>query len=183
MSSLDATRRIGDSAVILALLALTLGLAVSQNAAAHSYDDSIYSYDRVVENADTSARAGSPTTAEPPRFTSLQPPTPAARGGNRVFWSGGGVAKNAGANYAKTKGSKTLEMTLTGRTLEKLPYNRVTAKLWDAVSWRFARGAKGDAHVFLGPGAPRSGSTFSRIEKPILERNGNPIIEHSAGSP
>lgn len=108
--------------------------------------------------------------------------TGAANSGNRVFWSGGDVAKNAAADYAGANGAKTLEMTLTGRALEKIPYNRftkpVTGKLWDAASWRFARSARGDAHVFFGPNAPRPGSVFARIEGPILDRRGNTILQH-----
>lgn len=70
-------------------------------------------------------------------------------------------------------------MTLKGRALEKLPYNKTTAKLWDAASWMFARRARSDAHVFLGPNAPRSGSVFERIERPLLERRGSRIVQHS----
>ncbi len=73
-------------------------------------------------------------------------------------------------------------MTLTGRALEKIPYNRftkpVTGKLWDAASWRFARSARGDAHVSFGPNAPRPGSVFARIEGPILDRRVNTILQH-----
>jgi hypothetical protein len=98
-----------------------------------------------------------------------------------VFWSGGDIAKNAAADYAEASGGQTLEQTLTGRLLGKLPYNKITAKLWDAASGRFAQGAEGPVHVFFGPGAPFPGSTFTRIEAPILNANGNEIIQHFVG--
>ena len=40
--------------------------------------------------------------------------------------------------------------------------------MWDFLSMRFAKGAVGETHVFLGKGAPNPGSTFNRIEEPIL---------------
>ncbi len=98
--------------------------------------------------------------------------------GDRVFWSGGEIAKNAAADFARANGSTTLEMSLTGRALERLPYNRFTAKLWDAASARFARGAMGDAHVFFGPNAPLPRSVFARIEGPILDARGIRILQH-----
>lgn len=54
----------------------------------------------------------------------------------------------------------------------------VTAKLWDAASWNFARGARGEADVFFGPNAPRLGSVFARIEGPLLDRNGVTVLQH-----
>lgn len=78
----------------------------------------------------------------------------AANSGNRVFWSGGQAAKEAAADFATANGAKTLEMTTVGRALERLPYNRFTAKLWDAASAGFAATARGDANVFIGPSFP-----------------------------
>ena len=145
----------------------------------------IYGYDhlaRVVQVVRSSHGAQEPVGGAGADTAVAQRSGVAANGGNRVFWSGGDVAKNAAADYAKANGGKTLEMTLTGRALEKIPYNRftkpVTGKLWDLASWRFARSARGDAHVFFGPNAPRPGSVFARIEGPILDRRGNSILQH-----
>ena len=101
----------------------------------------------------------------------------AANGGNRVFWSGGPAAKEAAAEFAAANGAKTLEMTAVGRALERLPYNRVTAKLWDAASAGFAATARGEANVFIGPAFRGSESVFGRIEGPILNLKGNPILQ------
>lgn len=101
----------------------------------------------------------------------------AANTGNRVFWSGGQPAKEAAEAFAKANGSKTLEMTAVGRTLEKLPYNRFTAKLWDAASAGFTVTARGNANVFIGPSFRGGGSTFGRIEGPILNFKGNPVLQ------
>jgi RHS repeat-associated protein len=106
-----------------------------------------------------------------------EPVEAAANSGNRVFWSGGQPAKEAAEAFAKANGSKTLEMTAVGRTLEKLPYNRFTAKLWDAASAGFAATARGNANVFIGPSFRGAGSTFGRIEGPILRFKGNPILQ------
>lgn len=149
--------------------------------------ESIYGYDvpsaptthTANTRRDASAARGRPAISARPS-TSLLLRSSATKAGSRVFWSGGDVAKNAAADYARANGAKTLEMTLKGRALEKLPYNKATAKLWDGASWLFARRASGDAHVFLGPNAPRPGSVFERIERPLLERRGNRIVPHSA---
>ncbi len=95
--------------------------------------------------------------------------------GNHVFWSGGQAAKSAAADYAAANGAKTLEMTAVGRALERLPYNRLTAKLWDAASAGFAATAKGDANVFIGSSFRGGESVFGRIEGPILRKKGNSI--------
>lgn len=102
----------------------------------------------------------------------------AENSGNRVFWSGGDVAKNAAVEYARASGSKSLEMTLKGRALQKSPQGMVPRKAWDLASGRFARGANGEAHVLFGSGAPWPSSTFSRVEAPILYERGNPIMQH-----
>jgi RHS repeat-associated protein len=101
----------------------------------------------------------------------------AANSGNRVFWSGGQPAKEAAEAFAKANGAKTLEMTTVGRALERLPYNRFTAGLWDAASAGFAATARGDANVFIGPSFRGAGSTFGRIEGPILRFKGNSILQ------
>lgn len=111
------------------------------------------------------------------RLSSFQRSDVAANTGSRVFWSGGQPAKEAAEAFAKANGSKTLEMTVVGRTLEKLPYNRFTAELWDAASAGFAATARGNANVFIGPSFRGAGSTFGRIEGPILRFKGNPILQ------
>src|SRR5206468_3915025 len=61
-----------------------------------------------------------------------------AEGGNvaakeRVFWSGGDVAKNAALDFAKANGMKTLEMTIMGRFMNSVsPYlpKWLTRPIW-----------------------------------------------------
>ena len=52
-----------------------------------------------------------------------------------VFWSGGDVAKNAAAEFAKINGYTTLEMTRVGQYLEGMAYN---PKAWELASYNFA---------------------------------------------
>lgn len=59
-------------------------------------------------------------------------------------------------------------------------YN-LTKPLWNRASARFAEGARDPAHVFFGPGAPRSASIFTTIEEPILIRNSVELIPHGVG--
>lgn len=138
-----------------------------------TYDEPTHSAQVTVVRTTTTAAAvpvsGISALSEPARV--------AANSGNRVFWSGGQPAKEAAEAFAKADGSKTLEMTAVGRTLEKLPYNRFTAKLWDASSAGFAATARGNANVFIGPSFRGAGSTFGRIEGPILRFKGNPILQ------
>ncbi|WP_344102275.1 RHS repeat-associated core domain-containing protein [Myceligenerans crystallogenes] len=101
---------------------------------------------------------------------------------SHVLWTGGDVSKDAARAYAEANGAKTLEMTATGRVLEKLPSGRVTNWLWGRASARFARGAKGDVHVFFNRNAPpRPGSVYARVERPILVEQGNRIVPHMVG--
>lgn len=128
------------------------------------------------------ARVTGPIEARKPRadagtFSPIRWSSVAANSGNRVFWSGGSAAKEAAAEFATANGAKTLEMTAVGRTLERLPYNRATAKLWDAASAGFAATARGEANVFIGPSFRGSESVFGRIEGPILNLKGNPILQ------
>jgi hypothetical protein len=81
-------------------------------------------------------------------------------------------------DYAATNGAKTLEMTKVGIALEALPYNRLTARLWDAASAGFAATARGEANVFIGPSFRGAGSVFGRVEAPILRLKGNPVLQH-----
>ena len=52
-----------------------------------------------------------------------------------VFWSGGDVAKNTAAEFAKINGYTTLEMTRVGQYLEGMAYN---PKAWELASYNFA---------------------------------------------
>jgi hypothetical protein len=75
----------------------------------------------------------------------------ASKGGGRVFWSGGDVAKNAAMDFAKANGMKTLEMTTGGRIMNTVsPYlpRSISSRIWDGLSRNFARGASGNINVF-----------------------------------
>ena len=105
----------------------------------------------------------------------------AAKGG-RVFWSGGEGAMNAAANYAKSTGGTTLEMTRAAQNLQNLITTRnipwsEARPMWERLSSVFARGANGTAHFF--PGATvNPGSIWLNVEKKILINNGVNIITH-----
>ena len=91
---------------------------------------------------------------------------------NRVFWSGGDMAKIAAMDYAKKNGAITLEMTTKGKLLDvatkALGYKR-TRNLWNIASRQFALGARGNVNVFINPARfNKAGSVFTTIENPIL---------------
>lgn len=107
----------------------------------------------------------------------------------RVFWSGGvETAMKPAAKWALENGGRTLEQTVGGAALnatqkgaEWLLMNerkasRAMAPLWNAASRSFAKGAKGDVNVFLGPKV-RPGSVWKTVEEPILQTK-NRIISH-----
>jgi len=99
----------------------------------------------------------------------------------RVFWSGGKSAGTEAALFAGQRGMVTLEMTTKGRLLTgltNLTSYKFTRPLWEMASRSFARGAKGEAHVFLNFNRLRTGSTWLKFEKPILQRRGINIITH-----
>lgn len=79
--------------------------------------------------------------------------------------------------YARANGAKVLEDTAVGRALQRLPYNRLTAKLWDAASAGFAATARGLVNVFIGSAFRGAESTFGRIEGPIVQLKGNPLLQ------
>ncbi|WP_104105337.1 hypothetical protein [Nocardioides sp. 616] len=132
------------------------------------------------------ARAADTTTEPARRVDGGLCPTQcwrvAAKTGNRVFWSGSGAAKEAATTHALANGSKTLEMTRAGQLLQRIPRgsinDRITKPLWDISSAVFAGTARGDAHVFIGEGFRGGASVFGRIEGPILNFKGNPILQH-----
>ncbi|MBX7151979.1 hypothetical protein K1X84_10090 [bacterium] len=98
----------------------------------------------------------------------------------RVFWSGEG-AKETAFNFAKNNGMETLEMTTSGRIMDKLhPYlpRFISSPIWKTLSTNFARGASGEAHFFTTPLGPRSTSIWLKIEKPILDLNHVKIVPH-----
>jgi hypothetical protein len=100
--------------------------------------------------------------------------TPTATTG-RVFWSGGNVAKTSATDFAATNGMKTLEMTPVGKIMEiASPYipNSISAPIWNKLSTNFAKGATGEANVFLRAAGPRPTSIWITLEKPILEQKG-----------
>ena len=96
-----------------------------------------------------------------------------AQYGTRVFWAGFPEGQAAATEFAESIGGKTLEMTNMGKVL-KMINNR---RLWEWGSRRFAEGATGEAHVFVGEGYNPIG-TWIRIEKVILQQRGIKIIEH-----
>ncbi|MBS1936562.1 MAG: hypothetical protein JSS84_01955 [Bacteroidetes bacterium] len=97
----------------------------------------------------------------------------AAQGG-RVFWTGGRFVGEEASAFAAANGLRTLNMTGTGRVLtamDKVLPRNVMSPLWDAASWRMAWGAQGPVHLLYNaaPGGIRAGSTWLRIERPLLQ--------------
>lgn len=70
----------------------------------------------------------------------------------RVFWSGGDLAREAAQAWARKHGFTTLEQTATGkmllRTTPDTDWMTKARPRWANASERFARGAKGEVHVF-----------------------------------
>jgi RHS repeat-associated protein len=93
--------------------------------------------------------------------------------GERVFWSGGNIAKNSAMDFAKANGMKTLEMTVPGRFMNSinpiLPKN-ISRHIWDDLSRNFASGASGNINVFQNSSGVSLKSTWKRIEYPILQK-------------
>lgn len=196
----DRCRRIGVGEAATWLLAALLGLvtlfsvgpnstaqasarelAPPSTTSAHAYDTGAslaQETSRKLSPAAVSSGPGRGTQASaegaPPRLRGF---AVAAEGGSRVFWSGGDAAKAAAADFAEANGAKTLEMTAVGRGLERLPYNKFTAKLWDLASAGFAATARGEANVFIGPSFRGAESVFGRIEAPFLRFKGNPVLQ------
>ena len=101
---------------------------------------------------------------------------------SRVFWSGSSEAQAAAESFAKAQGSKTLEMTLPGRILDKITTKRTypyVNPLWDKASKNFAKGAKGSADVFQsGKNGVRFESVWRDFEYPELIKKGTSIKYH-----
>ena len=103
---------------------------------------------------------------------------------SRVFWSGGGnpAVEAAARQFATKNGFTTLEMTRAGKNLTNLTEGMSWAEkapLWNRLSSQFARGARGNVHVFQNSGGVRINSTFGQIEYPILKSNNANIIYHN----
>ena len=97
----------------------------------------------------------------------------------RVFWSGGGIAKNAAAEFAAANGMKTLEMTTSGSIMNTIsPYlpRSMSSPIWDTLSKNFAKGATGEINVFQNAAGVSIESTWKRIEYQILQDSN--IIYH-----
>jgi hypothetical protein len=110
----------------------------------------------------------------------------AAKGGGRVFWSGGDDAMNAATNYAKANGMTTLEMTRAGQNLTKLtkgmPWEKAEP-MWQRLSAAYAKGATGPVHVFQNASTGvRLNSVWRTVEYPILNGK-NKFIFHNIFRP
>ena len=89
------------------------------------------------------------------------------------------LAGSSALKWAKVNNGLTLEMTRTGRLLEKFsPYlpARLKSKLWDMASLRFAQGATGAVEVFHNATGVYITSTWARIEYKELARRGVNIL-------
>jgi hypothetical protein len=74
-------------------------------------------------------------------------------------------------------------MTARGQELEAANLDWPEAQpQWDAASADFASGATGDVHVFQAAEGVRLGSTWARVEYPILNQNPDVnLIFHAVG--
>ncbi len=102
----------------------------------------------------------------------------------RVFWSGGGnpAVEATARQFATKNGLTTLEMTRAGRNLTSLTRGMSRAEstpMWNRLSAQFAKGATGEVHVFQNAGGIRVGSTFGKVEYPILKSSNVKIIFHN----
>lgn len=99
-----------------------------------------------------------------------------------VFWSGP-LGESAAKEFAQATGRTLLEMTPVGKWAENswvLKYadkfkltRQDTRKLWEFISSRFAKLAKGDVHAFedlARDPAKRADSVFRTVELPILQQ-------------
>ncbi|HEV2693075.1 MAG TPA: RHS repeat-associated core domain-containing protein [Verrucomicrobiae bacterium] len=102
----------------------------------------------------------------------------AAKDTTQVFWSGGEVARDAAAAWARANGATTLEMTQAGKQLTEatqgLDWITQARPLWVNASAKFAQGATGDVHIFLdlAHGVSQE-SIWAETELPTLMQNNN----------
>ena len=94
----------------------------------------------------------------------------------RVFWSGGDLAKNTAANYARANGGSTLEMTASGKAMEQ----RIATVGWEAArtdaaaaSRSWAQGAVGEVSVIQAARGVSMQSMWRTVEYPALVANPN----------
>jgi hypothetical protein len=94
----------------------------------------------------------------------------------RVFWSGGDLAKNAAAHYARANGGSTLEMTAAGQAMEQ----RIATVGWEAAradtaaaSRSWAQGAAGEVSVIQAARGVSMQSMWRNVEYPALMANPN----------
>ena len=93
----------------------------------------------------------------------------------RVFWSGAGAEAAANA-YATATGAITLGMTALGNAAMQAASGAAWGEArdaWIAASQRFAAGASGEAHVFLGAAGNGvdAASVWVKTELPMLMAN------------
>lgn len=95
----------------------------------------------------------------------------------RVFWSGGDVAKSAATGWAQSNNAVTIEMTPIGQNLEEITKSMdwltEARPLWEAAAEDFAAGASGEVHVFLNSGGYSPSGIWQTIEYPTLILNNN----------
>ena len=103
--------------------------------------------------------------------------------GSRVFWSGGTVARNAAATWARSNNAVTLEMTAGGRAAiarsTGIADRAVTGAIWDSASRYFAATSQGGVNMFAGP-TVRAASVWMRVEYPVLVERAAQITVWSA---
>ena len=88
------------------------------------------------------------------------------------FWSGGGMDNAGGAamNFARLHGAKTLETTMKGRLLSRLP-SKLSRPFWKPLSQEYALHARGSVYAIINDSFVRPNSIFYSNELPILWEN------------
>jgi hypothetical protein len=88
----------------------------------------------------------------------------------------------AATEFATRNGMTTINMTRAGRNLEKLTNglpDDVSRSMWERLSAQFAKGAKGEVHVFENANKLDINSTWGKTEYPILMKSKDiKIINH-----
>ncbi|WP_010251560.1 discoidin domain-containing protein [Acetivibrio cellulolyticus] len=92
---------------------------------------------------------------------------------SKVFWASGQEAKTAAEQFALKNGGKTLEMTFTGKILEKGNSifgfnNKILNFLWGKASVNFANKASGSINVIIKDSTVNPKGVFNNTELPIL---------------
>ena len=102
----------------------------------------------------------------------------------RVFWSGGDEARRAAELWAKANNAVTLEMSEIGQRVNQMTQGmswKEARSLWEAASEKFAQGASGEVHAFLGSAVNYEHGMWATIEYPLLLVNDavTAIIPHA----